>query len=302
LEELLTTYKGSLCTDPRDKVYSLLGLARRKLRPQSTKRLPEKWLEVDYSKSALYIFQALIWMYYEETIATIHPCLRVRWMRSIQEVLCSNGPSFESQGTHVALPPNSFIPCRGVSLSAWNGENHPLMLPLMGPKWSPENEGYDTIITWHDQLPGSNFQSNARLKQILASFGRDDLARLAPFEKRLFDPKLNDQHTLFTPNESNGQQVRVCMTRDGQQFLFTGCDITPTDRIIYFYGSDVVLIKEEDSGHILGRALPFWSYQDRWRHDRSRYAVFDEGWKEMAECPDLEIVGLSVQEWQILTW
>jgi hypothetical protein len=49
LEELLTTYKGSLCTDPRDKVYSLLGLARRELKPESTKRLPEKWLAVDYS-------------------------------------------------------------------------------------------------------------------------------------------------------------------------------------------------------------------------------------------------------------
>ena len=75
----------------------------------------------------------------------------------------------------------------------------------------------------------------------------------------------------------------------------------PTDWIVYFYGSDVALIKEEYSGHTLGRELPFWSHWDRWKQDWSRYIAFDEGWKEMAEGPDLEIVGLSVHDWHTLT-
>ncbi|KAE9366756.1 HET-domain-containing protein, partial [Stipitochalara longipes BDJ] len=57
LEDLLIAYKDCRSSDPRDKVYALVGLAQRKMRSNSdpvTKG--DDWIDVDYSKSALDIF------------------------------------------------------------------------------------------------------------------------------------------------------------------------------------------------------------------------------------------------------
>lgn len=64
LYELLETYKDSLCADPRDKVYGLIGLAGRRLYPSGKPlRAGVEWITVDYSRSAWQLFRSLTVMY-----------------------------------------------------------------------------------------------------------------------------------------------------------------------------------------------------------------------------------------------
>jgi hypothetical protein len=67
LESLLMSYDGSYCCDPRDKVYALLGLARKRQLTNRSKRLVERdWLTIDYSRSPRDLFQELTLMYLAE--------------------------------------------------------------------------------------------------------------------------------------------------------------------------------------------------------------------------------------------
>jgi hypothetical protein len=64
LESLLMSYDGSYCCDPRDKVYALLGLARKRQLTQKSRQILQKdWLSIDYSRSPHDLFRELTLMY-----------------------------------------------------------------------------------------------------------------------------------------------------------------------------------------------------------------------------------------------
>lgn len=61
------SYDGSCCCDPRDKVYALLGLARKRQLTYQLKRILKKvWLSIDYSRSPNDLFRELTLMYMAE--------------------------------------------------------------------------------------------------------------------------------------------------------------------------------------------------------------------------------------------
>jgi hypothetical protein len=81
----LNAYKNCHRSNPRDKVYALIGLAQRKLRANSELiKKGENWIEVDYSKPALDIFRSLVLSYEAATGFGYYICGRVQWMQTLQ--------------------------------------------------------------------------------------------------------------------------------------------------------------------------------------------------------------------------
>lgn len=59
----MKSYKSSLCSDPRDKLYSLLGLAQNRIVPGGRIFSNSEWIGVDYSRTTQKLFECLAHTY-----------------------------------------------------------------------------------------------------------------------------------------------------------------------------------------------------------------------------------------------
>jgi hypothetical protein len=276
LETLLTTYRYSLCCDPRDKVYSLLGLAKRKLRADSKAMDAKEWVAVDYSTSPQELFRRLMLKYSNETIR-LSPqkgsLLEVRRMQMLQESLALPAPWYDWQlngfdGVHS-------IDCLDKSITRLIrcGTQCANSVSNIGPIWSPTTSDMEQIISWYKQFHGPNMPSDTQLTKALDGFDDDDIARLRSTptalgdgENGISDLEINERKDDY--NNKKAIDIRLFTTHQGR-LGFTCCDISSQDILARFSGCDVALVlrgqgADLDASAVKGRA--FFLKSDRRPH------------------------------------
>ena len=259
LESLLMSYDGSYCCDPRDKVYALLGLARKRQLAQKSRRILKKdWLSIDYSRSPHDLFRELTLMY----MAEVGGCFLVRWVQMLQRIL-DLPPPWSILGTPFPLMSVGQVSCR-IYL--------PANVSSVGPHftWSPDAQNprrawgrsqdqhpdlhfvtseHVAISEWYSQFLGPRMPSRITIDTALRRLNEDDIARLESFKHAewLTGAPQPDQTACETVNTTSGAiatKVRLFTTCTGRLGL-TSCEIKELDRVVRFFGSDVALVVSE---------------------------------------------------------
>lgn len=242
LETLLMSYNGSLCCDPRDKVYSLLGLARKRLTKRSKSLDDQEWLTIDYSRSPHDLFQVLTLMY----LAEVGDRFLVRWMQLLQRILELPAPWTTPL---TSLPPMSVgqIACKSCLPSG---------VLKVGPEWCPDvrkhqrlrhssvKSEHAAIIDWYCQFSGPRMPSTSRLQSALENLSEEDVARLDSFKHTKWLTKSPQPQEPLPSAIIPGlctTKVRPFTTHTGR-LGFTSCDVVYSDEIIRFHGSDVAWV------------------------------------------------------------
>jgi hypothetical protein len=276
LETLLTTYRYSLCCDPRDKVFSLLGLAKRKLRADSRAMDANEWVTIDYSTSPRELFRSLMLKYSNKTIR-LSPhkgyLLEVRRMQMLQESLALPAPWYDWQlngfhgGPSIDCPDTSTARLVRCETQCANS------VSKISPIWSPTMSDTEPIISWYKQFHGSDMPSVTQLTNALDSFDDDDIARLRSTPTELGDGEngISDLEINERKDDCNNKitvEIRLFTTHQGR-LGFTCCDISSQDIITRFSGCDIALLVQGqsadlDASAVKGRA--FFLKSDRRPH------------------------------------
>ncbi|PMD51488.1 HET-domain-containing protein [Hyaloscypha bicolor E] len=250
LEDLLKAYKSCRSSDPRDKVYALVGLAQRKLRTDSEPiKKGDDWIVVDYSKPALHIFRSLVLLYENAYLTSMSRWgsrrEHVQWMQLLQEVLDLRD-YFDSDHAHakkiteptgipyllgMELEPlepriKGNITCGGYRISA---------AQIVGdfassPAWSPLTQDYGHILDWHKSIPRIDHSRTAidSLELTLSYFATNDLERTKKFELSMTSTDLN-------------YSLQVSVVLGKRYCLLIPYPIEQEYEIICFDGSDIAL-------------------------------------------------------------
>ncbi|PMD36727.1 HET-domain-containing protein [Hyaloscypha variabilis F] len=249
LETLLMTYDGSFCCDPRDKVYALTGIAGRRLTDRSKKLVGQDWLTIDYSRTPHELFQVLTLMY----AAEVGDGYLVRWMQMLQQILklpapWTTSPTPLPQGSAGEVACKTCLHARVSSIGpaiTWYPYAKRLSIrnPSQYPSRSPD---YTALFEWYSQFLGPRMPSSGRVKKALLDLTEEDMARLESF-------KHADWLTKFVPSgqavssvdaassRANSPKIRPFTLHTGR-LGFTSCEITESDEIVRFHGSDVALV------------------------------------------------------------
>jgi hypothetical protein len=267
LETLLTTYRYSLCCDPRDKVYSLLGLAKRKLRAHSKAMDAKEWVAVDYSTSPQELFRNLILKFSNETTRLAPQkgsLLEVRRMQMLQESLALPAPWHDWQLKGFYGVPSIDSLDKSTMRLIRCGTQCANSVSNIGPIWSSTMSDKEQIISWYKQFHGPNMPSDTHLTKALDSFDDDDIARLrsTPIalgdgEYGISDLEIDERKDGYYNKKVT--EIRLFTTHQGR-LGFTCCDINSQDIVARFSGCDVALVlrgqgEDLDASAVKGRAF-----------------------------------------------
>jgi hypothetical protein len=308
LEDLLKAYKNCRSSDPRDKVYALVGLAQRKLRTDSEPIKGDDWIVVDYSKPALHIFRSLVLLYEEAYLSNM---LRwgsrrehMQWMQLLQEVLDLRD-YFDSDHAHAmkitgptgtpyllgmeleSLEPRvkGNITCGGYRISAAEIVRH----FASSPAWSPLTQDHGDILDWHKSIPRIDHSKTAidNLELTLSYFATNDLERSKKFE-------------LSTTSTDLSHSLQVSVVLGKRYCLLIPYPIEQEYEIICFVGSDIALAVI--GSVVVGRGVIYdlkrkGAEVDR-AHFRAAYPEVIESYKD----PDSlrwsrDTITLSIDDW-----
>lgn len=247
LETLLMSYDGSYCCDSRDKVYALLGLARKRLTKRSKRLAEQEWLTIDYSRSAHDLFQVLTLMY----LAEVGDGFLVRWIQMLQRILELPAPWTT---VPTPLPPKSVgkVLCKacrpgrvssiGPDFTWCQDVKKPLEVEDQRSKHSSATSEHTELFKWYSQFLGPRLPSRLRLESALLSLNEEDIARLKSFRHAEWLTTHSQAHRpVFCVEATCTTIIRPFTTHTGRVGL-TSCDIKDTDEIVRFYGSDVAWV------------------------------------------------------------
>ena len=279
LEDLFKAYKTCRSSDPRDKVYALVGLAQRKFKMDFK---PIHWIVVDYSKSVLHIFRSLV-LLFEEADLAYPKCGRrweyVEWMQLLQEVLDLQD-HFDSDHAHamkIMEPTGQLSGLEGWRVT-WGGELESPELRIKGnitcggnrisaaeiardftssPAWSPLTQDHGHILDWHKSIPKSHSRkATDKLDRTLSYFATNDLERSKKFKPSIPGTDLN--HSL---------QVSVVLKESS--CLLIPYPIEQEYEIICFDGSDIALVVA--GSLVVGRGVKFYLEEEGLVADRTYF-------------------------------
>ncbi|KAH8764113.1 heterokaryon incompatibility protein-domain-containing protein [Hyaloscypha sp. PMI_1271] len=253
LEDLLKAYKSCRSSDPRDKVYALVGLAQRKFRMDSEPiKKGDDWIVVDYSKPVLHIFRSLVLLYEEANLAKPKWDWRlkyVQWMQLLQEVLDLQD-NFDSDHAHamkimeptgIVLGMDTALRMRLPSLDLRVKGNitcggHRITAEEIvsnfasSPAWSPLTQDHGHILDWYKSTPRNHSRKAIdKMDRALSYFAANDLERSKKFEPSIPGTDLN--HSL---------QVSVVL--EERYCLLIPYPIEQEYEIICFDDSDIALV------------------------------------------------------------
>ena len=266
LETLLMTYDGSLCCDPRDKVYALTGIAGRRLTSRSRKLVGRDWLTIDYSRTPHDLFKVLTLMYAAE------PGDRylVRWMQMLQRILKLPAPWIPSPGPllkytdQIACKTSLHVRVSSVGPAVTRNPYVKKGSSLMPSQYPSSN--HSVLLEWYSQFLGPRMPSSEMVQNALRNLSTKDLACLESFKHAEWLTKSGPSDQAVSGADIDDprfkHQTITPFTLHTGRLGFTCCDITETDDIIWFHGSDVALVIPRhqlilESRHIQvkGRAL-----------------------------------------------
>ena len=253
LHALMLRYKNSLCSDPRDKVFSLCGMSQKHAHL------------VDYTKSLQELWQSIL---FSEPESAAKDMYRVRTAQLAQDILQLPAP-----------------------WSSWETFSVPNMRPRWGDKdvlrctyehinivgqVSPvyrlkDLQSPELFRDWYEKFQGPNMPSLDRIMQAAQGITYNDLQRLRSFERtekypvamelapsEEIDP---DSYAglIRTPSNSivaKHDRVRLFTTHNGR-LGFAACTVREGDEVIRFSGSDVAVtvVTVVHSGIVIGGAL-----------------------------------------------
>ena len=339
LETLLETYKRSSCSDPRDRIYSLVGLAKNKLTrghharnrgdmkltsPHNILDQGDGCISVDYSLSPLALFQSLalrLMFIREEEIEESHtpgrlynPGIRVRRLQLLQEVLALK--SFRL-GTMTLTKEDSIV----VDCAAFDRD----AVLSVGPSWcrnSDDPAEHQRVLKWHTRGDIGFRLGINDLQPIMDTFTEDDLARVRTFQQMNFDDTIcrsidteprkayNKQPIPITPlahDAASTGRSRECFftTREGRLGIGS-CNLDPEDIIYGFSKSDVAIAVRftptlaKTTATVMGRVLLLKTEREVAWEAGSPMAEFQYA-VPTSKGTDHEIT-LPLAEWQSLTW
>jgi hypothetical protein len=173
LHNLLQRYKDSLCSDPRDKVFSICGMSNN-----------NKWL-VYYSRSTQDIFR-LLCGFGNGDPKTLH---RVRIAQVIQKAL---GLSFAWSRSYRISGPLHFSPSQRLACTY----SHRNLVANISPNFPMEEPA---LLAWYNKFRGPNMPSLVRMKESLQALKIDDLRLLTSFRHIMNvhqeqDPQQQERH------------------------------------------------------------------------------------------------------------
>jgi hypothetical protein len=233
LHNLLQSYKDSLCSDPRDKVFSLCGMSNN-----------NKWL-VNYSRSTEDIFR-LLCEFGNGDPKRLH---RVRIAQLIQKALRL---SFAWPGSYRTSGPtsNPFLLPR-LACTSYSRRNS---VANISPNFPMEEWA---LLTWYNKFRGSNMPSLDRVKEFLQALSIDDLRLLTSFRhiRNIHQEQNPEQQERHQENVRDGSYevaslpgsltdshlLRLFTTNNGR-LGFACFDIAIKDIILCFAGCDVAWV------------------------------------------------------------
>jgi hypothetical protein len=315
LEDLLKAYKSCRSSDPRDKVYALVGLAQRKFRMDSEPiKKGDDWIVVDYSKPVLHIFRSLVLLYEEANLVKPKWDWRwdfVQWMQLLQEVLDLQD-HFDSDHAHAMkiLEPTG-IPS-GMEF-AWDMELRRVESPDLrikgnitcggyritaeeivsgfasSPAWSPLTQDHGHILDWHKSIPWHSRKAIDKLDRTLSYFATNDLERSKKFEPSTPGTDLN--HSL---------QVSVVLHFVEGYCLLIPYPIEQEYEIIGFDHSDIALAVA--GSVVVGRGVKYHLEGEGSVVDRAHFrAAYPEVVNPLADLfppgPSRDRITLSIDDW-----
>jgi hypothetical protein len=244
LHNLLQRYKHSLCSDPRDKVFSLCGMSN-----------DNKWL-VDYSRSTQDVFR-LLCGFDNGDPKRQH---RVRIAQLIQKAL---GLSFAWPGSYrINRPtPNPIFPPR--LACTYSHRNSVADVSLNFPMEEP------ALLTWYNKFRGPNMRSLVRVKESLQALSIDDLRLLTSFRHirnvhQEQNPQQQERHqenvrdglykaTSLPGSLADSHLLRLFTTQNGR-LGFACFDIDINGIIVRFAGCDIAWVFRSPGNN----NLPSW--------------------------------------------
>jgi len=277
LERLLATYKSSLCSDPRDKIFSLIGLAGKRLggspgvasthaAEQWEKRYNksfvaarESWVKIDYSKSNTELFRDLVVLFYDKEPLFNGKCFMVRRMQLFQEVLAL-GPRRNLPGLEQCeRGDTNTLPYTGARITCFG--DHTGHVLEIGPVVSA-GLNYETPINdWYDQIFRNQAYIEGRMSKMpslswgSSNFSGDDISRAQVREL----PGYRKENTYLSCYEANlkprsEKQAARLFTMDNGRMGLGPLSMTEGDKIVQFHSCDVVFaVRHYD--FIVGRAM-----------------------------------------------
>ena len=248
LEDLLVAYKGCHSSDPRDKVYALIGLSQRKVRPISVPvKKGDDWILVDYTKSTVELFLNLVQIHKMAPRADEEGFWEVAWMQLLQEVLDLKENVHTNQTMkNLSVPQIASIPyeLNPISCIGFNvlGGRLPKASVASSPPWDPLLQEYGHILQWLQSIEWFDNSPHARnrLEQILHHFSKHEQGRVKRF---------GDAGSAENPPTT----VRVSVRHGGTFFVLAPFPLDDDSDIVYFLRSDIVLVVR--GGLIVGRAV-----------------------------------------------
>lgn len=239
LETLVETYQDSLCCDPRDKIYSLLGLAEGNMFSDfSSEQKPHNWLKVDYGRSQQELFRILVLLYwFHDERGRL-----VKWMALLQKVLDLPAPwSVEWLNTQ---PHKSLLPSSGITqYTTFISTVH-----SVGPSWSPQANDIDLVRDWHSPFEALKGSRRWIYTEQLEQLDEDDTDRLQYFpiwetnqianaEKKI----TRSRKDMLCPTKYSEPRLQIFRTTNGQLGI-SYCTVQKEDRILRFSESVVALL------------------------------------------------------------
>jgi len=247
LEDLLTAYKSCHSSDPRDKVYALIGLSQRKVRPDSIPiKNGDDWILVDYSKSTLELFQYLVHLYETASVRIYsNPKGIIAWMQLLQEVLDLTDNIHSNQTMkRISALDAEMEPITGNGFYVLHTKHRKpnVNYAASSPPWFPLAQEYMHILEWLKSIEWFDQSEHARcrLVQILDHFSHHDRERVKKFGCSGDD---------MSPSPS----AHISVLNGGACFILTPVPLEDDYDVACFHASDIALIVKEDV--IMGRAV-----------------------------------------------
>lgn len=252
LETLLETYQHSLCCDPRDKIYSLLGLAKGNLFSDfSSEQKPHNWFKVDYGRSPQELFRVLVLLYwFHDERGRL-----VKWVALLQKVLDLPAPwSVEWLTTqpYKSLLPSSRITQYTTFINT---------VDSVGPSWSPHAKDIDLVRDWH--YPFEVLKGSRRwiYTEQLENLDEDDTNRLQHFPVWETSQIANAENKnsrsgigMLQPTKHSEPRLQIFRTTNGHIGI-SYCTVQKEDCIFRFSESVVALLVRPGELKPKGRVL-----------------------------------------------
>jgi hypothetical protein len=242
LYSLLLRYRTSLCSDTRDKMFSLCGLSK------DYRQL------VNYSQNAEELFRSLI-VHFRDlksrySVSDVRS--EVGIVQLAQEILGLPAPWLMGNyhGEHIynrVHAPKREVPCRYI---------HQNLVSRVGPIISGAFCEKVEFLDWYRRFRGPSMPSLRRLRTAIKDLNIIDIQRLVSFKhtentvpllERLRQSAHSSKHgaVLLCGLFSDLHGVRLFTTHNGR-LGFTSCDTQEGDSIIRFPGCDVSWVSYEE--------------------------------------------------------